>query len=415
MDAVRSSPVRYRVPGAVPVAGSSPAGGHDSLERPLPVAAAILWTPTATQAPADLDYPVFVTQRALAAAHSHAASQPDGASALGFLVGNAFLAPGTRVPYLVVESTVPISWSISGDHLKPALVQGRAIVQEEVQRSGGQLVGWYHSHAAPEARLSDADVAAHLACFDQPWQIALVLARGAGVTGGVFRVVPGAAWSNECLPFYELLDHESLLPDGRKISDLAWANYRTHAAVIASDRVSHAAPEPQPRVLFPDEPEAGTETLPAPVRRLPLAPVARLAGFGALGMLAAGALFGVFRALSRSGSDAGGGGPGGPAAAAAVQAAAVMAPERIDRYADTVAFAIAAFDLRVRLFDARKMACPDLARGLVDLEERWTAYNTARRGEAATLDSARDARDRTLYSDVDAAERRFERSRCPRP
>jgi len=67
------------------------------------------------------------------------------------------------------------------------------------------------------------------------------------------------------------------------------------------------------------------------------------------------------------------------------------------------------------LFDGRKMACPDLARGLVDMEERWTSYNAARKDDAAALDSARNARDRSLYSDVDAIERRFERSKCPRP
>src|SRR5581483_2508299 len=48
------------------------------------------------------------------------------------------------------------------------------------------------------------------------------------------------------------------------------------------------------------------------------------------------------------------------------------------------------------------------------VEERWLVYNGARR-DASVLDTARDARDRSLYAQVDAVERRFEQSRCPRP
>ncbi len=89
--------------------------------------------------------------------------------------------------------------------------------------------------------------------------------------------------------------------------------------------------------------------------------------------------------------------------------------ERVDRAADTLALAIAAFDLRARLFAGRQMECPELARGLVLVEGRWTAYNSARKQSAAPLDSARTARDRALYTDVDGVERRFERSACTRP
>jgi len=61
------------------------------------------------------------------------------------------------------------------------------------------------------------------------------------------------------------------------------------------------------------------------------------------------------------------------------------------------------------------MHCPELARGLVLVEERWTTYNTTRKESGVALDSARFARDRALYSDVDGVERRFERAACPRP
>src|SRR5437899_633406 len=97
------------------------------------------------------------------------------------------------------------------------------------------------------------------------------------------------------------------------------------------------------------------------------------------------------------------------------EAVAVMPGARLDRAADTLALAIAAFDLRAQLFASRQMQCPELARGLVLVEERWTAYNAVRKDSGVALDSARTARDRNLYADADAVERRFERSRCPRP
>jgi hypothetical protein len=87
----------------------------------------------------------------------------------------------------------------------------------------------------------------------------------------------------------------------------------------------------------------------------------------------------------------------------------------LDRVADTLGLAIAAFDLRARLFASRQMQCPELARGLVLVEGRWTTYNVVRKETTVPLDSVRTARDRALYTDVDGVERRFERSACTRP
>jgi proteasome lid subunit RPN8/RPN11 len=404
MDGLRSSAARFRGHDAIPLSGTArPEGGPEYLERPLPLDSAILWTPNVPQFPVDLAFPIFITQRALAAVHAHMAARLEGASSLGFLVGGVFQSTEAGIPYIVVESTIHIPWSISGDHLKPALLQGRAIAAEEVHRTGGQLLGWYHSHVGADARLSTADVGAHVACFDRPWQIALVMSRGAELTGGVFRIGPDGASANEYLPFYELAEGDSLLPDGRKVSDLAWTNYRTQDAVFSSDRVSHPELEAHPHLLFPDEVEADVPPAPAP-RRVLVERAGRVARYGGLGVVALAALFGVYRAVASA-----------PPSGAAPAATTAVTSDHVDRTADTVAIAVAAYDLRARLFDSRRMACADLARGLVDLEERWTAYNAARKGVAASLDAARNARDRALYSDVDAAERQFERSQCPRP
>ena len=61
------------------------------------------------------------------------------------------------------------------------------------------------------------------------------------------------------------------------------------------------------------------------------------------------------------------------------------------------------------------MTCFDLGRGMTDVEVRWMAYNVAGGGAPVTRDSARSARDQALYAAVDAVERQFEGSACPRP
>jgi proteasome lid subunit RPN8/RPN11 len=392
-----------------PPTGMTSAGPtSDYRERPMPVGAAILWSPVglASGTPA---YPIFITQRALDAVHAQLAGLPEGSSSLGFLVGGMYQAPDTRAPYIVVESTIHLPWSISGDHLEAALRQGRVIAQEEVRRSGAQLLGWYHSHVAAHARLSVSDVEAHLACFDQPWHVALVVARGLQLTGGVFRIASRTAWSNEYLPFYELPEDGAHASGGRAVTHLTWANYRTQGVELSTSLGSQLDVVP-PLLLFPDEPGLDTDApLPAPVRRRLPAPVVRVVRFGAMGLVAGASLFGAYKMFA-PGPD---GAPGGRGATDAVSAAAT--PEALDRLADSVAFAVTAFELRLRLLDARKMVCSDLAHGLMDLEARWMAHTAARKASGATLDSARIARDRRLNTDVGAVERGYARTGCPRP
>lgn len=404
MDPDVGSLPQQRVADAIPHSGLTLArAAGDYHERTMPVGAAILWTPVG-QVAADPAYPIFISQRALDAVHSQLAALPDGASSLGFLVGGMYQAPDTHAPYIVVESTIHLPWSIAGDHLEAALRQGRIIAQEEARRRGSQLLGWYHSHVAAHARLSVSDVEAHVACFDQPWHVALVVARGAELTGGVFRIASRAAWSADCLPFYELPEEG--------VHHLTWANYHTREVALSGNLVSLAGLVAQagdagpPLMLFPDD-DVDPDMLPPPpppARRYLPAPVAKVARVGAVGLLAGTALFGAYRVLGVSGNGA-----------PSPEAAAVATPEALDRLADTVAFSVTAFEIRLRLFDSKKMNCTDVARGLMDLESRWIAHNAARKGTAATLDSARVARDRRLNADVGVVERGFARTGCPRP
>jgi hypothetical protein len=405
MDGVRSTAAHYRAPEALPLPGDIPAGPEAGyVKRPLPVAAAILWTPAVDSAPAAVEYPIFISQSALAALHARVVAKPAGTDSLGFLAGNLLECPDSGTRYVVIESAIHLPWSISGDDLRPALLRGWTVVQEEVRRNDRQILGWHHTHVAVEPTLSPADVDTHLALFDRPWQVALVIAPGDPPAGGLFRIARDGTRANEYLPFYELLDATSVLPDGRKVSDLAWPTYRTEEPILSSDRVSNPRLPIQPHLLFPDEVE-DVETIPTPPARRSVERTLRIAAYGALVIVAAGVLFNVYRVLAS-----------GPAASRQSQAIVMISPrERVDRMADTVALALAAFDLRTRLFEGRKMGCDDLARGLVDLEERWTSYNAARKGDPAALDSVRNVRDRSLYADVDAVERRFERSKCERP
>lgn len=119
------------------------------------------------------------------------------------------------------------------------------------------------------------------------------------------------------------------------------------------------------------------------------------------------AVYGLMGPRPVSGSRAG--------ADSAPARSAVNDPAVLDRRADTLALAVAAFSMRARMFDTRRMTCPGLARGLQQVEDGWLAYNIARKDLMVASDPARDARDKNLYADVRAVEARFERSSCARP
>src|SRR2546425_9427443 len=68
-NGVQGRVVRFRVPGGAERADA----GSD--ERPMPIAASILWKPIEGAAGQDAGlFPVFITQRALAAVHDHCAA-----------------------------------------------------------------------------------------------------------------------------------------------------------------------------------------------------------------------------------------------------------------------------------------------------------------------------------------------------
>jgi hypothetical protein len=415
---------RFRVPGGAEpaAAGADPQPDDRGYEhRPMPIAASILWKPIegATEQDGGL-LPIFITQRALAAVHDHCAATRE--TCFGLLTGNVFRSPDTGAPYVVVESTIRLPGGI-GDNAKAALMQGWVVAQDVVHRTGDQLVGWYRRRWSAETGLGPGEAEAHTALFGQPWQLAVVVGAGDTTVGAVLRRSAASGWAQECLPFYELVDPASFRPDGSKPTRLRWDNYRTEETALvpppalavpavsavpaAMPAVRRAASSLQPRVFLPDQFGSGDEGNGRWARGVRVGRIARWAGYAAVGVLAVGGLFRLYSALASPASR------GSSSRTLAIVATSPL--ERVDRSADTLALAIAAFDLRAQLFASRQMHCPELARGLVLVEQRWTTYNSARKNGAVALDSARAARDRALYTDVDGVERRFERSACPRP
>ena len=177
----------------------------------------------------------------------------------------------------------------------------------------------------------------------------------------------------------------------------------------ATPAVPADPPAAAPRYLiFPDElpdPAAGEPAPPAGRT----ARAARVAGYMVVGALAALGAVSLFTTPTP---------PPAPAAAPEVRPGAGTDASPLDARATAVSavgLAVASFELRERLFANHQMQCADLARGLVLVEERWTAYSTVHPAAGPAPDSSRDANDRSLYSRVDQVERRFERSGCARP
>src|SRR2546427_13115736 len=177
-NGVQGRVVRFRVPG-----GAEPAeAGSD--ERPMPIAASILWKPIEGAAEQDAGlFPVFITQRALAAVHDHCAATT--AACFGLLIGDVVDSPETGASHVVVESTIRLPAS-PDDDAKTVLVQGWVVAQDVLRKSGDLLVGWYRGGGG-EAALSPAEADADRAVFVQPWQLAVVVGSGDTTVGAVLR------------------------------------------------------------------------------------------------------------------------------------------------------------------------------------------------------------------------------------
>jgi hypothetical protein len=375
----------------------------------MPVADSILWSPVVGGAhhPAPL---MFFAQPTLRKIQDRLATLPNGLG-VGLLVGRRYADSDSGADFLVIDGALPLPALVAEDDAANGLAEG-------ARSAGIEVVGWYRSHSFSDAALTAADVDAQSELFGVLGEAAIVLVVAAGGgAGAVFRQSASPAWPVEALPLYEWLG-EPVKTDGPKVTTLAWRNYHASEPVLragipgianASDALKNQV------VLFPDQdPE---EVAPAPVPAPPatwhqrsLKPAIYVAC-----ALGGAVLVAALSAIISSGDASTSRVAGANSDPAGEPGTAAYALAVLDRRADTLALALSAFDVRARMFDARQMTCSGLARGLQQMEDNWLTYNIARRETLAPFDAQREERDRTLYADVRAVERRYERSGCARP
>ena len=374
--------------------------------RTMPVPDSILWTPAIGGAhrPAPL---MFFAQHTLRKIHDWLASVPNGLG-MGLLAGRSYTCGRSGAQFVVIDGALPLPALAAEDEPIDALADG---VRKAA--AGIEIFGWYRAHSFSDAALTPADVEAHSALFGNRPCIVAVVGAG-GKAGGVFRYSSSPAWPVEALPFYEWLGEPALRPDGPKPTILNWRNYRPSEPVarLPTPRTSGASERTNQPVLLLDE-DLDDDSMPgttkAPWFRSWLRPAFYLAAILVGAVLATAAL-----GLLSPGSGSASGSPSGPSASAASSGQAA-AGAVLNRRTDTLALALTAFEDRVRMFEAHQMTCGSLSHGLQQVEDGWLAYNIARKETLAPFDSTREARDRSLYVDVRAVERRFERSGCSRP
>ena len=250
------------VPGAY-VPGRDPDVPHAS--RAAPTAESIFWRPVDTAeptGPGSQEYPIYIRQRALAALHDHSRGSAQQ-GILGFLIGALLEDPTTRERWLEVEFIVRLTQAIYGD--KTTLVISRVWerLQQEVGRTGGHMLGWYHSHPPLGVEIAPGDIEAHEQYFGRPWQVAIVLGQSAkGPIGAVYRPSAGLPLGTIPLPFFEIVARDSVTAEGRRRTRVAWRNYkpdlkRTSGAITGISAVLqalHAQPQARPPAPVEQQP-----------------------------------------------------------------------------------------------------------------------------------------------------------------
>jgi proteasome lid subunit RPN8/RPN11 len=252
----------------------------DPRPQAMPMDRAILWNPT-SQGPrvsARAPYPIFFQQEAVVALQEHLKASPDQA-VFGFLAGDVFRDPETGVLYAVIDKTLRLNQAIYGDKTEVVVARLWDRMQEQLAKASGRLLGWYHSHPGQSLSLSTHDVETHDKYFTDPWHVAVVVAvQAEGVVGGFFRSGTSSAWAETPLPFYELLQPDSIRSDGKKRSFLTWKNYKAYNPV-SGKRPTPAPPSPADdlpliRTSADDEPAPHPPSPPRPSQKpRPAAPV----------------------------------------------------------------------------------------------------------------------------------------------
>src|SRR5512143_200576 len=258
---------------------SRPPELHIHLQRVLPVAQSLLWHPTSPavgvrRQPSGV-YPVFFDQKAIAAVQVHYETA-GRQGMMGFLVGDLFECPTSHVRYVVIDSTIRLNQAVYGDKTLVIVSRLWDRIQEELRKTEGHLIGWYHSHPPLGVELAPGDVETHLQYFKRPWHVALVLGtEHEGPVAGLFRPRPGE--TSVSMPFYELIESDEGFAGGKKRSILPWINLLTDdPAVVYAEAHGESAPLPAAASPVAAGPTLQVVRPPAiksgPVRAVPEAP-----------------------------------------------------------------------------------------------------------------------------------------------
>lgn len=385
--------------------------------RPIPSERAIYWVPTqfgskGSAAGIVPEGPVLITRDALRALDAHVAASP-GEGRLGYLVGERFRDPETRQPYVIVTSVIPVTRPLVADRSVQLVADTVDLVRSEAQHARRYLLGWYHSHPYGQPTLTRADLETHSAHFPEDWTVAIVMTVGRGAPqASVLRPAGDRFRHAPALPFYELMESESLLANSEaKPSVVTWSNYFTDES-IKQDRPARIS---SAFGLSAGMPTRGSGVIPAsafsePPGRLRRRKIDRwlrpvlLAAFGIVSILA---LILAIQLAERGGQER------TPAPLGAAPRSPTAAAFAIS--ADSVARALRGYRDLAALFDSGRVGCVQLGLGLVRVEDRWITYAMRQRDLGASMAEPLAARHQALDVETQWVERHFGRSGCPRP
>lgn len=239
----------------------------DPRPQAMPLDRAILWNPSIpgakqSEGSSRAPYPIFFQQEAVVALQEHVKSSPTQAI-FGFLVGDLYRDPENGVLYSIIDKTLKLSQTIYGDKTELVVARLWDRMQEQLAKAAGTLLGWYHSHPGQGGLLTAHDIETHQKFFTDPWHVTiLVAAEAGGVTGKFFRMSQNDEWHKTPLAFYELLQPDSIKPDGKKRSFIMWRNYKAYGPSLKGPKPK--PPEPSKAEEPEEEAEEVAPTPPPP-------------------------------------------------------------------------------------------------------------------------------------------------------
>jgi proteasome lid subunit RPN8/RPN11 len=237
-------------------------------KRPKPYSRAIAWVPSKGRRAHVRDrsqpHELFVAQSVLREVRAHligsANSEP-----YGFLLGHVVYCPWTRAPYVVIDAARRETHDAPHSGDVDSFRRSWASASREARRRRGQIIGWYHQHGVLGLHLSQSDLQLQEEFFPEAWHCALLIVPGQrGVVGGfIQRTGRASLYRKGISGFYELIDLDAKLIDGKKPSVVDWTNYRAEErveVVPATWPVPSRRPRPTPDVQDDESDEARPET-----------------------------------------------------------------------------------------------------------------------------------------------------------